>query len=322
MTDEPDSATAPPPTTRRTVRWWPAIAADAVLLVVIWALLTEWSGIWGSHPAYAITLAVAALGSIGITTWAILSTPATRSPTRTWVSRGALVLGALLTIGLLIYLRPLSSDQIAIDALDDGKGVDVTIERRQIRLQPDDPLTTGVAFYPGALVDPRAYAHILRPIAEAGYPVIIHKFPYNLAVISPRSASTEIGNSRDGVTSWVIAGHSLGGAMAAKFAEGDRNELDGLLLWAAYPVNAMTERDLAVMSIYGTNDEVADQANMDASRDDLPASAEFVAIEGGIHAFFGDYGDQRGDGQPGVTRQAAQADIVAATLRFLDELSR
>jgi Alpha/beta hydrolase family len=323
MTDEPDTAIAPPPTAkRRTVRWWPAIAADGVLLVVIWALVTEWSGIWGSHPAYALTLVLAAAVAIGITTWAILSTPTLRSATRTWLSRAALVLGALVTIGLLIYLRPLSSDQIALDALDDGGGVEVTIDRRQIRLQPDEPLTTGFAFYPGALVDPRAYAHILRPIAEAGYPVVIYKFPYNLAVIAPRSASTDIGITDDEVTSWVIAGHSLGGAMAASFAEDDRDELDGLLLWAAYPVNAMNERDLAVMSIYGTNDEVVNEANMDASRDDLPPDTEFVAVDGGIHAFFGDYGSQRGDGEPSVSRQDAQAVIVAATLRFLTELSR
>jgi hypothetical protein len=39
-----------------------------------------------------------------------------------------------------------------------------------------------------------------------------------------------------------------------------------------------------------------------------------------VHAFFGDYGDQRGDGEPTVSRQEAQARIVEATSTFLDSL--
>lgn len=40
-----------------------------------------------------------------------------------------------------------------------------------IRLQPEQSKGTGLAFYPGAKVDPQAYVHVLRPVAEAGYPV-------------------------------------------------------------------------------------------------------------------------------------------------------
>ena len=59
---------------------------------------------------------------------------------------------------------------------------------------------------------------------------------------------------------------------------------------------------------------------MEASREILPGDAEFVVIEGGVHAFFGDYGTQAGDGTPGVTREEAQAEIVDAMLAFLGRI--
>ena len=81
-------------------------------------------------------------------------------------------------LGLLVYLKPASAQQIAIDTLDDGDGVTVDVSRTSIRLtQPSEPTAAGLAFYPGALVDPQAYAHVLRPIAEAGFPVVISSSP-------------------------------------------------------------------------------------------------------------------------------------------------
>jgi hypothetical protein len=50
--------------------------------------------------------------------------------------------------------------------------------------------------------------------------------------------------------------------MAAPYGEELRDELVGLLLYGAYPVNDMSARsDLAVMSVSGTNDGLADVAD-------------------------------------------------------------
>ena len=46
-----------------------------------------------------------------------------------------------------------------------------------------------------------------------------------------------------------------------------------------------------------------------------PGDAE---IEGAVHSFFGDYGDQPGDGTPTIDREGAQDQIVAATLALLE----
>ena len=54
---------------------------------------------------------------------------------------------------------------------------------------------------------------------------------------------------------------------------------------------------------------------------ELPPTAEFVRIEGAIHSYFGDYGEQRGDGTPTLSRQAAQ-DQIAGTLGIDKNLVR
>ena len=290
------------------------------MLVVSWAFVTAWVGIWGSHPAYLITLVLAFGLAIGLATWGVLVGPApTRSRRRTWISRVGLVLGGAAMIGALVYLRPLSAEPVAIDALDDGDGVVVDVSRSMIRMTPQEGLrATGLAFYPGAKVDPQAYAHILRPLAESGFTVVIFKPPYNLAVLDSNAANAVIGETDDTIDRWVIGGHSLGGAMAASYAEQERAELSGLLLYAAYPVGDMSARaSLRVMSVFGTNDAIATPIEIDESGLELPPSTEFVPIDGAIHSYFGDYGPQRGDGTPTVSRDEAQREIATATLGLL-----
>jgi hypothetical protein len=46
----------------------------------------------------------------------------------------------------------------------------------------------------------------------------------------------------------------------------------------------------------------------------------FTQVPGAVHAFFGDYGPQAGDGTPTVDRATAQRQIVAATEDLLDGL--
>ena len=327
MTDPPivdvDDAEASEEQPGRRPRWWPIGVGAAIGLFVISAFATAWVGIWGSSPAYLITLLLSLAVAIGLVVWAFLvGPPAQRSAWRIRSARVGLVLGGVILIGALVYLEPLSAEPIAIDALVDGNGVTVDVSRSSIRMTPnDDQRTTGLAFYPGAKVDPQAYAHVLRPIAEAGFPVVIFKQPYNLAILDRDAANAVIGDRDDTIDRWAVGGHSLGGAVASSYAESDRDELVGLLLYAAYPVRDMSERTgLAVMSVSGTNDGLTTPADIDEHEPDLPASTVYVPIDGAIHSFFGDYGLQRDDGTPGTSRADAQRQIADASLRFLETL--
>lgn len=267
-TDEPGELDNSRPNERpgRRPRWWPIGLGATIAVVVVWALATAWVGIWGSSPAYLITLSLSFAVAIVLVTWAlVVGPPPERSTWKVWSARGGLLLAGAVLLGLLVYLKPLSATQIALDALDDGDGVTIAVSRSSIRLTPDDgPRHTGVAFYPGAKVDPQAYAQVLRPLAEAGFPVVIFKQPYNLAILDSKAADAVIGDPDDTIDRWVLGGHSLGGAMASSYAESEREELVGLLLYAAYPVRDMSERSgLAVMSVSGANDGLATEADID-----------------------------------------------------------
>ncbi|MFO7696298.1 MAG: alpha/beta hydrolase [Anaerolineae bacterium] len=182
--------------------------------------------------------------------------------------------------------------------------------------------STGLILYPGARVDPRAYAVAARMLAASGYRVVIVPMPLNLAVLGAGRADDVIVAYPE-VTRWAIGGHSLGGAMAALYAYEHPEAIDGLLLWAAYPAasNDLSVRDLPVVSLYGTRDGLATPDKIAASRALLPPDAGFIAIEGGNHAGFGRYGPQAGDLQAEISIDEQQRQVVAGTLALLERIS-
>jgi dienelactone hydrolase len=117
-----------------------------------------------------------------------------------------------------------------------------------------------------------------------------------------------------------VGGHSLGGVSASSFALAN-TDIKGLVLYASYPVESLRGRPgLSVLSVSGTKDGLSTPDKIQASRELLPPDTEFAAVQGGVHAFFGDYGDQPGDGEPGISRSAAQQQIGTATVSFLGQL--
>lgn len=179
--------------------------------------------------------------------------------------------------------------------------------------------STGLIFYPGAKVDPRAYAGSARSIAEQGYLVVIVPMPLNLAVFAPNRAAEVIAMYPD-VQHWAVGGHSLGGAMAARFAHRQPDLVEGLVLWAAYSADDLSQRELQAVSIYGTRDGLATEAQVVASSRLLPAATRSVAITGGNHAQFGSYGPQSGDTPATIDIQTQQAQVVSATVTLLADL--
>ena len=180
--------------------------------------------------------------------------------------------------------------------------------------------TVGFIIYPGGFVDPVAYAPIARAIAEAGYLVVIDPMPLNLAMLDIEAADSIIA-AFPGITTWAISGHSLGGAMAAEYAAGNPDAIDGLALWAAYPADNtdLSDFDLSAVSIYGEADGVASIVDVRDGAARLPADAVFVPIPGGNHTQFGRYGEglQRGDNPATIGRDEQQQIIAAGTITML-----
>jgi hypothetical protein len=235
-----------------------------------------------------------------------------------------LLIPAILILGFIIWAEtPLGPMPEALAAMQSDDTV--TFEQNQwyVYTPVDAPADTGLIIYPGGRVDPRSYAPLARDIARRGYKTIIVPMPLNLAVFSPGSAADVIAAYPE-IKHWAIAGHSLGGAMGAKFAYDNPGRLEGMALWASYPAsnNDLSTHDLAVSSIYGTLDSVADPEKIAYSKALLPPDTVWVPIEGGNHAQFGYYGPQPGDTPATISREQQQAQAVDASVALLERMKK
>ncbi|MFW6292371.1 MAG: alpha/beta hydrolase [Spirochaetota bacterium] len=184
----------------------------------------------------------------------------------------------------------------------------------------------GIIFYPGGLVEPEAYVSMLAPLAADGTPVAILRVPADLAVFSPNRATRVIESGFGAAArTWVVAGHSLGGAMAARFAArtaGDYPSVRGLILLAAYPAqsDSLAGRDVPVLSIWASEDGLATAEDRRETADRLPEGARVVVIEGGNHAGFGEYGPQDDDGEATIPREAQHERVRDVIMGFIGSI--
>jgi len=225
--------------------------------------------------------------------------------------------------GFVVWAEnPFGPGEQALAALESDSQVKVQ-QTDLIVFQPVDvQASTGFIFYPGGRVDYRSYAPALRQIAASGHLVVLVPAPLNLMVFDVNAADA-IFPQFPQITHWAVGGHSLGGAMAANYLYTHPGTAEGLVLWASYPAesNDLSDSGLQVLSIYGTRD-MAGMEKFDATRVLLPADTNWVVIEGGNHAQFGDYGPQPGDNKATISAADQQAQIVVATVDFLDNLGR
>ncbi len=227
-------------------------------------------------------------------------------------------------LGFVLWANnPLPAMPEAIAALESDATVTVT-QGDWISFTPTNATpTTGLIFYPGGRVDPRAYAPPLRALAAAGYYVALVPMPLNLAVFGIDRANAVVAANPQ-IEQWALGGHSLGGAMSAAFIDGNPGVMDGLVFWAAFPAenNDLSDLpDLHVSSIYGTLDGLATVDEVLASQPRLPASATFIPIDGGNHAQFGYYGEQPDDNPATISREEQQAQTIAATAALLQQIA-
>jgi dienelactone hydrolase len=236
-----------------------------------------------------------------------------------WVALAILLLAvAAFVTWAALPARPMPE---ALDALETGTRVEIATSPWLVFSPAGDEPATGLILYPGARVDPRAYAPLARDIAADGHLVAIVPMPLNFAFLAAGRASSVIAAFPQ-IEHWAVGGHSLGGAMAAQYAGQHPDAVDGLVLWAAYPAadNDLSGSSLAVASIYGTRDGLATEDEVLAARPLLPSDARWTAIEGGNHAQFGWYGDQSGDNAAALSREDQQEQIASATLQLLASL--
>ena len=182
---------------------------------------------------------------------------------------------------------------------------------------PEDP-TAGLIFYPGGKVEHTAYAPLLRACAEQGILCALVRMPGNLAVLDANAADG-LQEEYPEVTAWYMAGHSLGGAMAANYAAAHAEDFNGLILLAAYSTKDLAGTTLRVLSVYGSEDGVLNRESYEKNWSNLPADTTEVVLDGGCHAQFGSYGPQDGDGIPSISGEEQVRQTVEAIVAFVGQ---
>ncbi|MGO1651633.1 alpha/beta hydrolase [Senegalia sp. (in: firmicutes)] len=212
--------------------------------------------------------------------------------------------------GIVVYLNDsYEADKEALNILK-NENIDFYEDEKIIvfKANKEKNLDKGFIFYPGGKVEYRSYAPLLNKLAEEGLTSVIVKMPFNLAVFDIDGA-LDVFSLVPEIENWYIGGHSLGGAMASSLIAENENNLQGLILLAAYPTEKI---DKPIISIYGTNDKVLDKSMIDEDY-------EVIKIQGGNHAYFGNYGEQKGDGKSSISREEQQDIAVDAIIEFVKQ---
>lgn len=190
-----------------------------------------------------------------------------------------------------------------------------------------DAKPTAILFFPGGGVDPMAYAPLARAAAAEGASVYLVRLP--AALNTPdRHRQTAIAqgrlvmNAATDIERWVVAGHSMGGSIAARFVHEDPKKFAGLIL-----IGTTHPRDFDLSGFTGpvtkvdaTEDGVARPAQSEANKRLLPPTTKWVRVEGGNHAQFGSYGAQLRDGKATISREEQQQLTCAVMVEIVRQV--
>ena len=214
---------------------------------------------------------------------------------------------ALLVITFILYTNDYYKASDYVYETLKSENISVSDDKGMIIFKSKAKSDTGFVFYPGGKVDYKAYIPLMDKLSKKGITSILIKMPFNLAVFDKDAAEVAFKELPE-INNWYVGGHSLGGAMASDFVSKEKDEkIKGLILMAAYPVGDLYIPELV---IYGSQDLVL-------SKEKLNSSLNMLEIEGGNHAYFGDYGEQKGDGLALISREEQQRITLEAVVDFI-----
>lgn len=221
----------------------------------------------------------------------------------------------VLILAAAVYLGDYYKADENSAALHSDEVVTVVQEENLVSFLPAQT-DTGLIFYPGGKVEHTAYAPLMRQLANQGILCVLIKMPFHLAVLD-RNAADGITEKYPDVDNWYMAGHSLGGSMAASHVSKYTDMYEGLILLASYSTAELQDTTMEVLSVYGSEDQVLNMEKYEECKVNLPSGFQEHIIQGGCHAGFGNYGVQKGDGVPSITTQEQQMQTVHLILELL-----
>jgi len=224
----------------------------------------------------------------------------TKKSRRIWLLSG-LGLALLLVLCCIVYLNDYyPGDTTAISAF--SAAVPISVESLEgSTVYTSAAPEAGFIFYPGGKVEHTAYEPLMKACAERGLLCVLVEMPFRLAVFDINAASG-IPEQYPQIDSWYIGGHSLGGSMAAQHLTKHTDQFDGLVLLGSYSTADLSQLELNVLSVYGSEDQVLNRDSYEEYWSNLPEETHELIIDGGCHAYFGMYGSQDGDGVPSISQ--------------------
>lgn len=217
----------------------------------------------------------------------------------------------LMVLSTAMVYGPTSEMDLYVSETDYSIDGDFTI------FSPENSNGKGIILYPGAFVEAQSYGYLAKRLSENGFLVCLLSVPIHLSILASNKADSFISLHPE-ISSWVVGGHSMGGVSAAIFASKNLARVDGLILLASYPASStdLSNAELPVLSIYAELDGLTTLSDIEESKALLPEDTVFAKINGGNHAGFGMYGDQKKDNQALITNIQQQNAIVELILNF------
>ncbi|GGC80957.1 alpha/beta hydrolase [Enterococcus wangshanyuanii] len=237
-----------------------------------------------------------------------------------WQKRLLWIFGAIVALTLigLFYLKTITYTPTTA-AIESAKQAE---KENGVLVFKGDENKPSVIFYQGALVENTSYSPWAQQVAKAGYSVYLVQQPFNLAVLGQNKAESVIKDNK--LTNYVIGGHSLGGVMASRFAADQEEQatLKGVFFLASYPdeKGSLAEFNGQVLSLTGSEDGVLNWKAYEDAKKYLPKQTLYEEINGGNHAGFGSYGEQKGDQPALINNDEQQKEVAERLIKWLDTI--
>lgn len=219
----------------------------------------------------------------------------------------------LLTGGFYVYVSSYYHAEDINDALQSDSKVIVTHNRTGYVFHNRNA-STALIFYPGGKVETSAYAPLMKRLAHEGIDCFLCEMRFHLAMFSYKEASRIIRTTT--YDHYYLAGHSLGGVFASYYASQMPSQIDGIIMLAAYPSRTVPD-SCRYFTLYGSQDGILKRKAYQQAKKYWPKEVQEYVLNGGNHAQFGNYGDQKGDHPASITTEKQQEITAQQIIRFM-----
>ena len=159
---------------------------------------------------------------------------------------------------------------------------------------------TGIIFYSDLRVEGECYLPLMIALSEKGYDCFLPTAFGNQPYLNLEGAESAIRDFPH-IPKWILVGHSHSCPTAAVYAKNHPDKLDGLVFLGGYSDSNISNLDLPLLSLTGTNDSVTDMNRLDTSKANTPADSVYQTIQGGNNSGFANAGLLPGDSQAEIT---------------------